>query len=173
VLYSLQDIKRYHESKGKKKLILDTNLLLVVLIFSAFGEAYLKECKLTHQYSMNDIMLLKEVFQYFDKRIIIASHTVAEISNLGRKVPDNKLHQLFASFVKELRTFEERHSPLVCLLDIEVKILSRFGFPDMSITEVAKGIEDSVIFTDDFPLFIYVQSLKIPSINFTNVRSFS
>lgn len=170
-MFTLAEIKEYCKKNGKQKLIFDTNLLVLLIVHSSCGDDFLCKCSLTSKYTKNDVILLKDIFKYFDSTLIVASHTIAELSNLVRSLPDHKHHYLFFQTIERLKHCNEKHISIDDLIKIEVKTISRFGFPDMAIIEIAKEIKDSVIFTDEIDLFVYAQSLNMPSINFTNIKT--
>ena len=112
-----------------------------------------------------------QIFRYFESEIIVTPHIIAELSNLSiRDIKEPKIHYYFNTIVNKLRSYKEEHISLERLLGLEVKILMKFGFPDMSIIEVAKKM-DAVILSDDLALCLYANSCKVPNFNFKNIIS--
>lgn len=169
-MYSIKSVKKYRETKGKKKLILDTNLLLLLLV-GICDSNFLSKCECTHKYAINDYRLLLKIFKYFESEIIITPHILAEFSNISiRDIKEPKIHYYLQTVLNKLKDYKEEHISLERLLSIRVNILALYGFTDMSIIEGAKKI-DAVILTDDIGLGLYADSRNIPSIKFGALRA--
>lgn len=167
-MYCIDEIKKFCFSRGKTKCILDTNLLILLLI-GIFEENYIADCQLTSKYNIDDYKLLVQILGYFDVGIITTPHIIAEISNLSRmKITNHKLDYYFQVLINRLNSFQEEHVNLGTLLNQQVQLLIRLGFPDMSILETAKNIKATII-TDDMDLHLHAITNKIPAVNFTNV----
>ncbi|GEM_PF-805142 len=169
-MYKLEDIRSYCEQYGKKKVIVDTNLLLLLLVGS-FDKEFIKDCAATNQYSQLDYDLLLKVLRYFKSEIVITPYLLAELSDFSIKdIKPPKLHYYFMTLIDRLRNYKEENITLEKLLEIKFTIIMRFGFPDISILEVAKSI-GAVVLTDDFDLALYANKSRIPNINFRTVRA--
>lgn len=169
-MYNLKDIRRYREKNGKKKLVLDTNLF-VLLFIGGYDNNFLNQCTCTQKYSKNDYDLLLKIFQYFDSEIIITPHILAEISNLSRRdIKEPNIANYFETIVDRLKNCKEEHVSLDRLLGLDIKILTRFGFPDMSVIEAAKKM-DAVILTDEYALSGHATSSGLANIRFGTISA--
>lgn len=169
-MFTLRDVRTYREKKGKKKLILDTNLLLLLLI-GACEKDFLPSCACTEKYTGDDYDLLLKVLRFFESEIIITPHILAEFSNLSRRdIKEPKIHYYLTTVMNRLKTYKEEHISLERLLGTKVDILVMLGFPDMSVVEAAKKI-DAVILTDDIGLSLYADSAQIANIRFGAVKA--
>lgn len=165
-MLTLNDVRRYRETRGKKKLVLDTNLLLLLLIGSC-DKNLLSRSACTQKYTSSDYDLLVTTLRFFNAEIVITPHILAEFSDFSRRdIKEPKIHYYLMTVVDRLKAYQEEHVPLERLLGVEIKILAMLGFPDMSIIEAAKKI-DGVILTDDIGLSIYADSSRIANIRFS------
>ena len=167
-MHSLEEIRAFCKKYGKRPLILDTNLLILLLV-GLCDKDRVSSCELTSSYSYNDCELLYEIFKYFKTEIIVTPHVIAELSNLTHSLPDKKHHYFFSMLVSKLTSFREEQITISELLGTKLEIIVRFGFPDLGILETAKRIE-AVILTNDSGFSYYANSLHIPCIGFENVR---
>jgi hypothetical protein len=169
-VYTLNEICRYREKYGKKKLILDTNLLLLLLI-GGYDKSCLDKYQCTEKYTGNDYVLLLKVLNFFKSEIVITPQILAEFSNQTiRDIKNPKIHHFIMMVRDKLRQYKEEYVPLDKLLDIEVKTIVIFGFPDMSIIEAASKI-DAVILTDEINLCDHANFKRIPNIRFSALRA--
>lgn len=170
-MYTLEDIIKFRQKyPTKKRLVLDTNLLLLLLV-GGCDKKLLKNYTSTRKYSDNDYDLLIQILRRFDSSIVITPHILTEISNLSRRdIKEPQLSYYFKTVIDKLKNCKEEHFPLENLTGVKINILSRFGFTDISIIEVAQKIE-AVILTDDIDLCLHaINSYRIPSINFQNIK---
>lgn len=167
---TVKEIHDYHRRFGKSKLVVDTNVLLLLFVGS-FDKDFLPYCKATNMFSEKDFdTLLKKIFCHFESEIIITPQILAELSNISRQeIKDPKLHWYFKTLVDKLKLYKEGYIPLERLLGIELKVLVRLGFPDISLVEVCKELK-AVLLTDENGLYQYATSCKIPAINFKSIR---
>jgi predicted nucleic acid-binding protein len=170
-VYTLEDIVKFRQKyPTKKRLVLDTNLLLLLLV-GGCDKKLLKNYTSTRKYSDDDYDLLIKILRHFESSIVITPHILTEISNLSRRdIKEPQLSYYFKTVIDKLKNCKEEHIPLENLIGVKIDILSRFGFTDISIIEVAQKIE-AVILTDDIALCLHATSLYcIPSINFQNIK---
>lgn len=169
-MYTLDDVRRYREAKGKKKLILDTNLLLLLFVGTC-DINFLPICNSTSKYTKNHYEILLKIFRFFDAEIVVTPHIIAELSNIAiRDIKEPKIHYFLRLVVDKLRNYKEEHVALGQLLGIKINLLARYGFPDLSIIETAKKI-DAIILTDDISLALYSDSFNVRSIKFGAVTA--
>lgn len=167
---SIADIQCYRETFGLNKLVLDTNLLLLLLIGS-FKIDSLAKCKCTQKYNGEDYKLLLQIISFFEKKIVITPHILAEFSNLSKiDIKDPQIVEYIAYVIEQLRGYQEQHAPLIELLNLDIALLARFGFPDIGIIETAK-ILNAFILTDDGNLSRHADSVGIANCYFQYVRN--
>lgn len=167
---TLDEIILFRQTKGKKKLILDTNVLL--LLFIGMNDiSSLSKYGCTQKYTEDDYRLLLKILGFFESEIVITPHTIAEFSNFfKRDIKNPKLHHYMVMVMDKLKNYKEEYISLKELLKIEVKALVSFGFPDMSIIEAAIKI-DAVILTDEVNLCDHANLKRIPNIRFSALRA--
>ncbi|MGD1003654.1 MAG: hypothetical protein ABR884_03725 [Minisyncoccia bacterium] len=169
-MYTLDEVRAYREAKGKKKLILDTNLLLLLLI-GVCDKNLLSKYACTEKYTINDYSLLLKILRFFESDIVITPHILAEFSNLVRRdIKEPKMHYYLATIMDKLKSYQEEYIPLDRLLGMGVRVIVLFGFPDMSIIEAARNI-NAVILTHDIRLGEYANASGLPSISFGAVQA--
>jgi len=167
---SLDNIGKYILQKQPTGLIVDTNILLLFLIGS-YNPIFIKDCALVSQYSVEDFELLKKVFERFQNRkIIITPQIIAEVSNLSMtKMYGDKLHYCFQVFIRFLRTAEEHHQKSDCLWGMELQVLGKYGFTDLTIFELAKN-NHMIILTDEEDFFNYSYTKGVPVMKFSHFK---
>ena len=169
-MYTLSEVRRFRETKGKKKLILDTNLLLLLLI-GACDKSLLSLCQCTDKYTGEDYDLLLKLLYFFESKIVITPHVLAEFSNISRRdIKEPKIDYYLTTVINRLKCYREENVSLDRLLEMGVKVAVLFGFPDMSIIEATKKA-DAVILTDDIGLGEYANSCQMPSVSFGAVQA--
>jgi hypothetical protein len=169
-VYTLNEVRRYRETRGKKKLILDTNLLLLLFI-GGCDKKFLPSCQCTEKYTEDDYNLLLKVLNFFEPEIVITPHILAEFSNISRRdIKEPKIHYYLMMVMDKLQHYKEEHIPLDRLLGLGINVIVLFGFPDMSIIEAAKKL-GGVILTDEISLGLYANSNQIPNVSFSAVRA--
>lgn len=169
-MYTLDDIRRYREKYGKNKLVLDTNLFILLLV-GAYDKNFFKNCSATKGFCSSDYDLLLEIFKYFDTKIIITPHILTEISNLSRRdIKKPEIDYFFKVVVDQLKSCKEESVSLERLLGIKIEVLTNYGFPDMSIIEVAKKM-GAVILTNEINLCGYANLSCVVNINFSNIKA--
>jgi len=167
---TLESIKSFCAQCGKRPLILDTNIFLLFLIGNA-DKKFIRDTRCTQKFTPENYDTLLIVFRYFKNEILITPHILTEISNFSiRDISEPRLSHYFARKVERLKLHKEENIPLTDLLGMDLKLLTRFGFTDMGIIDIAKKT-GAVIFSDDMGLCLHANSQKIPSINFTTLTS--
>jgi hypothetical protein len=167
---SIRDIQAFCYKYGKKSLIIDTNILLLFFV-GVFNKDYINKCSLTAgKYTPEDFDLLIKIISYFKPEIIITPQILAEISNHSKtSIKDPHFSNYFNIVVNRLKAYKEHHIALQKIIGLDIKILSNFGFTDMSIAETAKELE-SAILTDDYRLYAYCYKTS-PSIKFSYIQN--
>lgn len=131
------------------KLILDTNLLLLYFVGN-YDSSFISRCPTTQDFTEQDYIRLINIVKD-SKEILITPQILAEVSNLSERISEPKFSLYMQSLISKLSTFNEKHIPMIQLLNDE-KNLIRLGFTDLSIVEVSKKY-DCIILTKDFKLF--------------------
>lgn len=176
-MYNEAQVQRYILSKRPQGVIIDTNILLLLLIGN-YKADFIKNCSLFkdsgQNYTIDDFELLKRLINYFSNKLIITPQILAEISNLSitnnKGEFKNEAMIYLQSVVNLLKKVEERHQQAECLWGMQLEVLGRFGFTDMTIYELAKGSGMPVL-TDEFDLHIYLEKEGIPNIKFQNIKN--
>jgi len=169
-VYSLAEVRGYCESRGKRKPILDTNLLLLLLV-GVCDKNFLSQHSCTEKYTSEDYDLLVKVLRYFEAEIIITPHVLAEFSDLSRRdIKEPRLNYYLSRVAEKLKSYREEHISLERLLNTKVHLLALYGFPDISLIEAAKKTS-AVLITDDIGLGAYATSCLIPNVSFSAVQA--
>lgn len=176
-MHNEEEVQRYIFSKRPQGVIVDTNILLLLLIGN-YKADFIKNCSLFknngQNYTIDDFELLKRLINYFSNKLIITPQILAEISNLSitknKGVFKNEAMIYLQSVVNLLKEAEERHQQAECLWGMQLEVLGRFGFTDMTIYELAKGSGMPVL-TDELALHIYLEEKGIPNIKFQNIKN--
>lgn len=175
-MYSLSEIEHFIFQHRPEGLIVDTKILILLFV-GIYSPDFIKECKLTSdKYTQDDFELLKKIISFFQK-VIITPHVVAEISNLSiRDVKGNeKLLAYFGGVIKFFKSAstEERHLELGRLVNIDIHLITQFGFTDMAMFELSRSKGTKMpILTDDLRLAVFAGT-RIPIIKFEYIRSSS
>ncbi len=143
-MYSLEEIKAFCYQYGKKSLIIDTNILLLFFV-GVFNRDYINQCSLTEgKYTPDDFDLLIKIISYFQPEIIITPNILTEISNQSKNsIKDPYFTNYFNIIIDKLRGYKEHHIVLQKMIGLDIKVLSDFGFTDMSIAETAKELKSA------------------------------
>lgn len=169
-MQSVEEIKNFCIKNGRKTLLLDSNLF-ILLIVGAIDLKYIPKCNLTSKYSAQDFDLLKKVLAHFHSEILVTPQIIAELSNLSKGgMDDGRHHHFFTTMIDKLKTCTEEHVPMINLFSstVSFSMVPKLGFSDIGIVEAAKK-KDAIILTDDLDLSVYASRSKIHSINFTHI----
>lgn len=170
-MFDIEEVRSFCNKYGKKRLILDTNLFL--LLFTGLCDKHkIHENSATKKYCNKDYDSLVQVMRYFHSEVIVTPHVLAEISNLSRQsknIADKKQAYYFRLLVERLKFYKEETINLSSILDIKIDLLIRFGVADVGILEIAK-ITDAVVATSDSGLAAYAFSQRIPCVQFETLR---
>ena len=145
--------------------LVDTNLLLL-LVVGMTDKAYIATHKRTKAYSEADYDALVSVLDGFDS-LWIASHCLAEVSNLLKQTHFDKAKELLVT----LRTIgvvaRESHIPKDSIFNSEMYL--RLGVADTGFVQKARRVSCS--FTVDFELYRSISELGIKVVNFNHLRA--
>lgn len=162
----MQDILQKYSKIG---LIIDTNLLLLYLV-GIYDVNLITNFKRTAKYTSEDFNIIDNFLKYFNK-VITTPYILSELSNLSLQIKEPKKKDYFIYLIKVLKQYYEEHIAKDTILDSrELYLLPQIGFTDLSIIEAVKKNE-YLVFTDDFKLTGYLQSLKFDVINLNHIRT--
>lgn len=174
-MYDLQSIITFNEAKGKHKLVLDANLLILLFV-GLFDPEHIENCNRLIKKSnltKDDFLLLMKILDNFEPEIIITPHVLTEISNMSRATNmglENRKNNYFTLMINKLKNFREQHITLSELLGIDLNHVIEFGFSDLGIIETAKKL-DAVILSNDFDMTEYARSQTPLVIYFTHIKT--
>jgi len=173
-MFSLEDIGRFIAKYCPEGLIVDTNILILFLIGS-YDPTFVESCGILNnsnkKYSISDFELLKRLFKFF-KKLVITPQVIAELSNLsitGGGICDEKLSHYLQTVINFLKVAEERHQKSDCLWGMELSVISKYGFTDMTMFELSKQTQMPIL-TDDLPFYNY-SYYKVPIIKFEHIKN--
>lgn len=169
-MYSLKDIETYVVKYRPEGLIIDTEVLILLLV-GTYNIDCIETCKFTNKFSKQDLALVQRIISYF-KKIIITPHIIAEVSNQSKQeFKGNKMYDYFRSLVNLLKSTTEISSPLNSLLDMDIKVISDFGFTDMAMFEIARNSDNKIaILTNDLRFHSHAFE-KIPVIKLSHLNA--
>jgi hypothetical protein len=173
-MFSLEDIGKYKAKFFPQGIIVDTNILILFLIGS-YDPSFIESCDVLNNnnktYTIKDFELLKKIFKYF-KKVVITPQIIAELSNLSitKGVHGDKLLPYLKTVIKFLQDAEEHHQKLDCLFGMELSVISRYGFTDMTIFELSKQTKMPIL-TDELPFYTYSYG-KVPIIKFEHIKNY-
>lgn len=173
-MYSLKEIQDFIYTYRPEGVIID-NVVLILFLIGNYDPDFIKSCGILDKYTISDFSLLKKIISHFNK-LVITPQVIAELSNVSitgnnSTIFGNKLHQYLQTVINflKLKETEERHQGSDCLWGMDLKVIGRFGFTDMTMFELSKQTKMPIL-TDDFDFFIYATSNKAPAINFESIR---
>lgn len=166
-MFNFAEIEKYITQFQPEGVIIDTQVLLLLLI-GDFDQSLIGKCNTLSDYDIEDYKKLKQILSYFKSRkIVITPHILAEISNLSRQTfvkKSKRLYEYFYSLIEFLKSVKENNQPMNSFMNMEVHIISDYGFTDLGILEIAKCSDNKLaILTDDIELNAY-SSGKVPVI---------
>ena len=151
----------FNQFRGKR-VLLDTNLLLLFLIGS-FERTRIGRFKRTAGFSEKDFDILAALVASFQV-IVTTPHVLTEVSNLANSLPEH-LKTLWAEhFALRAATLTEIFEPAVEVMREESFLA--FGLTDAAIHRVST---DTLVLTEDFRLSGYLISQGVAVLNFNEL----
>lgn len=156
-------IQRY----ARHGLLIDTNLYILLLV----GRTNLDKVgfdKRTQEYDVDDFILLENTIARFDQRYT-TPNIITETSNIlgaGKKTTVHGVTSTFAGDIIMLQ--EEFPSSVACA---SAPGFYSFGITDVAISLVAAR-NQILVLTDDFPLYSFLDGIKLPVLNFNHLRGY-
>lgn len=169
-MVTLEQVKKFIFDYQPEGIIVDTNVLILFLI-GTYDTNFIRKFKRTNIYSVDDFKLLKEILAYF-KKYIITPQILAELSNLSvtaDNIYGDKLIEYLRVIIRFIESTEERYQKRDCLCGMELSVVGRYGFTDMTMFELSRQTKMPII-TDDSKLYMYLYK-RTPIINFECMRN--
>jgi hypothetical protein len=153
---------REHRARG---IVIDTNILLLYVV-GQYDRNLIGTFKRVKSYSEQDFFCLLRFLQEFS-HIITTPHILTEVTDLSGNLNKDPDYLFFEGLRDQIGTFTEQtdSSQNVCQTDGFIK----FGLADAYVSELARSGE--LVLTDDFPLYHYLSSQGLPTINFNHLRN--
>lgn len=150
-------------------LIIDTNLLVLLLV-GYYDADYIQDCPKTSQFTRPDFEYIANIVKSLQPTIIVTPHILAEISNLTFKkmLSGERFQRYFKEVCALLQIASERHIEKEIVME-NLKLLSDFGFTDLSIIEAAKKHGCAVI-TSDKPFYLQLLNAGCIAESLDNAR---
>ena len=173
-MYDFQSIVAFKNLKGRHKLVLDANLLILLFV-GLLDPEHIENCNrlsIKSGFTKEDFSLLVKILENFDPEIIISPHVLTELSNMSKNSMGlgEKKEAYFNLMINRLKNFHEEHITLSELLGLDLEHVIKFGVSDLGVIETAKKL-DAVILSRDFNMVNHARS-KVPwVINFNNIRT--
>ncbi len=169
---TIEKIYQYAHKRNNEGIIIDTNVLLLFFI-GRYNQDYIKEFKHTNTYSKEDYSLVEHIIKPFNK-IIITPQIIAEISNHSLQGLNNeRLHNyisLIVNLLLDASKTEEHNFSFKEWENKDISILSKFGFIDMNMYEIAKKRAVPIL-TDDKKFYEFAKGKgEIPIIKLSVVK---
>lgn len=156
--------RRLRSGRQKRKLLVDTNILLLYVIGS-LGLDRIARHKRTGKFTAEDYGLFRKELRRFDG-IVVTPNILTEVSNLLGHTDGKDREKLLALLGTLILVFEERY--VRSIEAIETAEFLRPGLADASILSLP--MEELVVLTDDLHLYLALQSRGAEVLNFNHLR---
>ena len=147
-----------------RRLILDTNLLLLLIVGST-SKKYISKHKRLKAYSETDFDLLKN-FIASVPNVFVTPNTLTETSNLAGQIPEPARTKIFEVFRNYIQSADEHYCE--SRRAITRKEFIRLGLTDSVILH--EMTDDFILLTDDLDLYLAAKSKGYPAENFNHLR---
>jgi hypothetical protein len=147
-----------------RSVVLDTNLLLL-LIVGTLDRRLIAKHKRTQKFTPDDYDLLRRFLSRYPA-IVVTPNVVTETSNLLRQTAEDTARRLLAVLARLLPKLDERFIASTDAAAVP-------GFLFLGITDAAilhSPPPDSLLLTDDLPLFLQASRLGRTAVNFTHLQ---
>jgi hypothetical protein len=148
-----------------KRIILDTNLLVLLVVGLADEKLISKHKRIQKNFMLEDFELLKLFLEPY-QQIVVTPHILAETSNLVSLIGDpdkSRIMRILGAFIGEL---EEIQHPSKSAVNSPHFV--RLGLTDCMILEILQ--EDLPLLTVDFDLYFQALSSGRDVFNFNHLR---
>lgn len=147
-----------------KKILLDTNLLLVLVVGLA-GEGMLKRHKKTEGYTEDDLEMLILFLEGYPQ-VVLTPNIITETSNLISQIGNPYKKEMRVLLGDFIRSRVEVYVESASLVDLP-------EYPQLGITDsgiLAAGKHVDCILTADLDLYLSALGQDLPAENFTHYR---
>jgi hypothetical protein len=156
--------RRPKGSQGKRKLLVDTNILLLYIVGS-LGPDRISRHKRTDTFTVEDYYLLDRLLCQFGG-IVVTPNILTEVSNLLGYTDDKTRLRLLALLGSLMPVLDEHY--VQSREAVGTAEFFRLGLADASI--LACPSRDLTILTDDIHLYLALQKRGVEVINFNHLR---
>jgi hypothetical protein len=146
------------------RLILDTNLLLLLIVGSA-SKDYISKHKRLKAYSEKDFDILMKIISYVPN-VFVTPNILTETSNLAGQIPEPARTKIFNVFRDYIPSVEEHYCESRRATNREEFI--RLGLTDAVILH--EMTDAFILLTDDFDLYSAAIKEGYPAQNFNHLR---
>ena len=155
---------RSQEGRRKKKLLVDTNILLLYIVGSLSLDRIARH-KRTGNFTAEDYRLLAGLLRRFGG-IVLTPNVLSEVSNLLGHTDEQTRTALLTLLRTLVQDSEECY--VASVEAVETREFLRLGLTDASILTLP--IEELTVLTDDVHLYLALQRRGVEAINFNHVR---
>jgi hypothetical protein len=148
-----------------RSVVLDTNLL-VLLVVGTLDKRLISTHKRTHKFTPADFETLSRFLAGYP-RIIVTPNVVTETSNLLQQTHDVTGRRLLGVLKQMLSQFTERFVPSAEAASLPEFL--RLGIADSATLHTPPA--DSVLLTDDLPLYLQASKLGHRAFNFNHLQA--
>ena len=147
-----------------KKLLLDSNLLLLYLVGS-FQRTLVERFKRTNEFSLGEYDLLASIVRQF-QFLVTTPHILTEVSNLSNALPSNIKEIWLQYFALQIDSLEEVRTAasVIC----RETSYNPFGLTDAALQNASA---DMLVLSEDFRLTGVLSSLGVATINFRDLAA--
>jgi len=157
----LQFIQRYRFAG----LVLDANLLLL-LVVGRLDRTLIGQAKRVRQFTGEDFDLLINILSRF-QRVLVTPHILTEVSNLLTSEQAHIREGARTILCGQMPLLDERFTSAQSLCQLPA--FSRLGITDVAIE--TEGRNYCLVLTTDLDLYLHLESLGVPALNFNHVRT--
>ena len=148
-----------------RRLLVDTNLLLLYIVGSLNPEKIARH-KRTDKFTIEDYKLFLELLRRLGSQIVVTPNILTEVSNLLGQTDEQTRTKPLILLSTLVPVFEER--TISSAEAVRLPEFTRLGLTDSTILYLSE--EGVAVVTDDFPLYLALQSRGVEVINFNHLR---
>jgi hypothetical protein len=158
----IDDLISRYSNKG---LVIDANLFILYLV-GIYDTSKIKRFKRIEQFfTLEDFDLLYNLINNF-KTVITTPNILTEVSNLTDMIKIQPRKDLITSFQKIIHESTEEY--ITSIEGCKSECFSRLGLSDSVISVLSE--KGYLILTVDLDLYLYLESKRLPVINFNHLR---
>jgi len=162
MIEAIQEIIRRYSSRG---VLIDTNILLLYFV-GASNRSRIGKFKRTKQFTAEDYDLLISFMAQF-QTVATMPNILTEVSSLINQLGEPDRSDCYILFANEVSLFQEAYirSQEIASADWS---FPKYGLTDCGIAKIAPN--QYLVLTDDLKLTRYLNSLRIDTLNFNNLK---